>query len=206
MKAILGKKVGMTRIFDEDGTDIPVTVIEAGPCYVTQIKTEETDGYNALQLGFEDVPERKLSNAKKGHLTKANVKPLRYLREFRYNGSGDYELGQEIGVDQFVVGEFVNVAGISKGKGFAGVMKRYNFAGGRATHGDATGRRTGSIGQASDPSRVFKGKKMPGHMGAERVKVTYLTVVKVDAEKNLLFVKGSVPGPKNALLEVEYQA
>jgi large subunit ribosomal protein L3 len=205
MKALLGKKIGMTRIFAEDGEDIPVTVIDAGPCYVTQIKTEETDGYNALQLGFGELKEHRVVKAKAGHFAKANVKPLKHLKEFRYNGESSYELGQEINVEQFVIGEFVSVTGVSKGKGFAGVMKRYNFAGGKATHGDSTGRRTGSIGQASDPSRVFKGKKMPGRMGGERKKVTYLTVVKVDAEKNLLYVRGSVPGAKNSVVEIVHQ-
>ena len=205
MKALLGKKIGMTRIFAEDGEDIPVTVIDAGPCFVTQIKTEEQDGYNALQLGFGELKEFRATKAKLGHLAKANVKPLKYLKEFRYDGKGDYKMGQEITVDQFVVGEFVNVSGVSKGKGFAGVVKRYNFKGGKQSHGDSTGRRTGSIGMASDPSRVFKGKKMPGRMGGERVQVSYLTVVKTDVEKNLLYVKGSVPGAKNSVVEIVHQ-
>jgi large subunit ribosomal protein L3 len=205
MKALLGKKIGMTRIFTEDGEDVPVTVIDAGPCFVTQIKTEEQDGYNALQLGFGELKETRATKAKLGHLAKANVKPLKHLKEFRYDGKGDYSMGQELTVDQFVIGEFVNVSGVSKGKGFAGVMKRYNFAGGKQTHGDSTGRRTGSIGMASDPSRVFKGKKMPGRMGGDRVQVSYLTVVKTDAEKNLLYVKGSVPGAKNSIVEIVHQ-
>jgi len=205
MKALLGKKIGMTRIFTEEGEHIPVTVIEAGPCFVTQIKTENSDGYNALQLGYGELKEQRATKAKLGHFEKAGVKPLKHLKEFRSNHVDGVELGQEFNVGQFVIGEFVNVTGTSKGKGFAGVMKRYNFGGGKATHGDSTGRRTGSIGQCSDPSRVFKGKKMPGRMGGETKKVTYLTVVKVDAEKNLLYVKGSVPGAKNSVVEIVHQ-
>ena len=205
MKALLGKKIGMTRIFTEDGEDIPVTVLDAGPCFVTQIKTEEQDGYNALQLGFGELKEQRATKAKLGHFAKANVKPLKHLKEFRYDGVSAYEMGQQLTVEKFVVGEYVNVTGVSKGKGFAGVMKRYNFGGGKQTHGDSTGRRTGSIGQASDPSRVFKGKKMPGRMGGDRVKVKYLTIVKLDTERNLLYVKGSVPGAKNTIVEIVHQ-
>lgn len=205
MKALLGKKIGMTRIFDEDGYNYAVTVIEAGPCFISQIKTEKQDGYNALQLGFEETTEKRAKKPLTGHFVKAGVKPLKHLREFKVNHIDGYELGQQITVEAFVAGESVNVTGTSKGKGFAGVMKRHNFAGAQTTHGQSDRRRApGSIGNASDPSRVFPGKRMGGRMGNDRVKVQNLTIVRVDAEKNLMYVTGSVPGAKNSLVEIEF--
>lgn len=206
MKAILGKKIGMTRIFDEDGRDIPVTLVEAGPCYVSQIKSEKTDGYNALQIGFEEVKENRTNKASQGHFAKNKVKPLRHLKEFRLNDIENYQLGQELKVDQFIVGEMVNVSGVSKGKGFAGVMKRHGFSGGQQTHGQSDRLRApGSIGQASDPSRVFPGQRMAGRMGGDRVMVKNLDIVKIDEEKNLLYISGSVPGGKNSILEIVHE-
>lgn len=205
MKALLGKKIGMTRVFTEDGTNVAVTVIEAGPCFISQIKTEEQDGYNALQLGFEETSEKRVGRPLSGHFAKAGVKPLKHVKEFKVSHIDGYELGQQITVDTFVAGESVNVTGVSKGKGFAGVMKRHNFAGAQTTHGQSDRRRApGSIGNASDPSRVFPGKRMAGRMGNDRVKVQNLTVVQVDADKNLLYVTGSVPGSKNSIVEIEF--
>ncbi len=205
MLGIIGKKVGMTSIFDENGKNIPVTVILAGPNYVTQVRTEEVDGYDAVQLGFDDKKEKNTTKALKGHFDKAGVSPKRKVVEFR-----DYEkevkLGDEITVDQlFNEGEFVDVSGISKGKGFQGVVKRHGFGGvGQATHGQHNRLRApGSIGASSDPSRVFKGMRMAGHMGNEKVTVQNLKVMKVIPEKNLLIVKGSVPGHKNAYLIIK---
>ena len=201
MKGILGKKLGMTQIFDEDGTAIPVTVIEAGPCYVTQKKTEETDGYNAIALGFGELPEKRLNRPEIGHLKKANCPPLQYLREFRVTDPDEYEPGQKVDVSVFEVGDFVDVIGTSKGKGFAGVVKRHGFRGGPKTHGQSDRwRAPGSVGAGSTPGRVFKGVRMAGRMGNQQVTTLNLKVALVDADKNLLAVKGAVPGGKNGLL------
>ncbi|AAM25435.1 MAG: 50S ribosomal protein L3 [Caldanaerobacter subterraneus] len=199
-KGILGKKHGMTQIFDEKGEVIPVTVIEAGPCVVVQKKTVEKDGYNAIQVGFGDVSEKKLNKPLLGHFKKAGVSPKRYLREFRLDDISGYEVGTEIKVDIFKPGDRVDVTGISKGKGFAGVIKRYGARRGPMSHGSKYHRRVGSMGATTDPGRTFKGKKMPGRMGSDRVTIQNLEVVKVDPELNLLVVKGSVPGPKGSLL------
>lgn len=199
-KGILGKKHGMTQIFDEKGEVIPVTVIEAGPCVVVQKKTLEKDGYNAIQVGFGDVSEKKLNKPLLGHFKKAGVSPKRYLREFRLDDISGYEVGTEIKVDIFKPGDRVDVTGISKGKGFAGVIKRYGARRGPMAHGSKYHRRVGSMGATTDPGRTFKGKKMPGRMGSDRVTIQNLEVVKVDPEMNLLVVKGSVPGPKGSLL------
>lgn len=198
-KAILGKKIGMTQIFSEDGKAIPVTVIEAKPNVVIQKKTVENDGYAAIQVGYEDVPEHKVNKPLLGHFRKAQQKPKKYLREFRLENADSYEIGQQIKADIFKPGETVDVIGISKGKGFAGAVKRWNFNRGPMGHGSMYHRRPGSLG-ATAPARVFKGRKLPGHMGNERVTVQNLKVVKVDTDKNLILVKGAVPGANNALL------
>ena len=204
MSGIIGKKIGMTSIYDANGKNIPCTVIEAGPCVITQVKTPETDGYNALQLGFEDQKESRVNKPSMGHFKKAGLSPKKKLVEFR-DFEGEHNLGDAITVDIFVEGEFVDVAGTSKGKGFQGVVKRYNFRGvGDATHGQHNRMRApGSIGAASYPARVFKGMRMAGQMGNKRVKVTNLQVMKVFPEKNLLVVKGAIPGPKNSYVIVE---
>ncbi len=204
MSGIIGKKIGMTSIFDANGKNIPCTVIEAGPCVVTQVKTPETDGYNALQLGFGDQKENRVNMPNMGHFKKAGVTPKKKMVEFR-DFDGEQQLGDTITVEIFEEGEFVDVAGTSKGKGFQGVVKRHNFRGvGDATHGQHNRLRApGSIGAASYPARVFKGMRMAGQMGNERVKVSNLQVMKVFPEKNLLVVKGAVPGPKNSYVIVE---
>jgi len=205
MSGIIGKKVGMTSIFDENGKNIPVTVILAGPNYVTQVRTKEVDGYDAVQLGFDDKKEKNTPKALRGHFEKAGVSPKRRVVEFQ-DFEKEVKLGDEIKVDDvFAEGEFVDVSGISKGKGFQGVVKRHGFAGvGQATHGQHNRLRApGSIGASSDPSRVFKGMRMAGHMGNEKVTVQNLKVMKVIPEKNLLIVKGSVPGHKNAYLIIK---
>ena len=205
MSGIIGKKVGMTSIFDENGKNIPVTVILAGPNYVTQVRTKEVDGYDAVQLGFDDKKEKNTPKALKGHFEKAGVSPKKRVVEFQ-DFEKEVKLGDEIKVDDvFAEGEFVDVSGISKGKGFQGVVKRHGFAGvGQATHGQHNRLRApGSIGASSDPSRVFKGMRMAGHMGNEKVTVQNLKVMKVIPEKNLLIVKGSVPGHKNAYLIIK---
>ena len=201
-KAIIGKKVGMTQIFDEAGKVIPVTVIEAGPCVVVQKKTEEKDGYKAVQLGFEEVPERKLTKPQIGHLKKAGEARKRVLREFDLKNFAELNVGDSISADTFVTGDRVDVTGISKGKGFAGVIKRHNQARGKMTHGSHFHRAPGSMSANSSPSRVFKSKNLPGHMGAETVTVQNLEVVRVDAERNLLLVKGAIPGPNGGLVIV----
>ena len=204
MSGIIGKKIGMTSIYDANGKNIPCTVIEAGPCVITQVKTPETDGYNALQLGFEDQKESRVNKPSMGHFKKAGSTPKKKLVEFR-DFEGEHNLGDAITVDIFAEGEFVDVAGTSKGKGFQGVVKRHNFRGvGDATHGQHNRMRApGSIGAASYPARVFKGMRMAGQMGNKRVKVTNLMVMKGFPEKNLLVVKGAVPGPKNSYVIVE---
>lgn len=202
MKGILGKKVGMTQIFGEKGSVIPVTLIEAGPCYVVQKKTREQDGYNAVQLGFVEVKERKLSKAELGHLKRAGAPPLRHLAEFR-GRNDDLEVGQKVDAGIFAVGDLVDVVGTSKGKGFAGVVKRHGFAGGIRTHGQSDRHRApGSIGAGTTPGRVFKGMRMAGRMGGERVTVSNLEVVIVDPDRNLIALKGAIPGAKKGLVIV----
>jgi len=203
-KCILGKKLGMTQIFTEDGMMIPVTVVLAGPMAVVQKKTVETDGYNAIKFGFEDVPEKKVSKPLKGQFEKASVTPKRVMREFKLDDISRYEVGNIVKVeDMFETGDRVDVSGISKGKGFQGTVKRYGTARGRMTHGSGYHRGIGSMGANSSPSRIFKGKKMPGRMGGDKVTVQNLTVVRVDAERGLLLVKGAVPGPKGGLLMIK---
>lgn len=202
-KAILGKKIGMTQIFDEKGKVVPVTVVEAGPCVVSQKKTVETDGYNAVQIGFGDVRPKLVNKPMKGHFDKSDVAPKKVLRECRLDDISTYNVGDIIKADVFANGEKVDVVGTSKGKGYAGVIKRWNFGRLKESHG--TGpvvRKGGSIGACSDPSRVFKGKKMSGHLGAERVTVQNLTVAKVDAENNLIAIKGAVPGPNGGIVMI----
>jgi large subunit ribosomal protein L3 len=206
MSGIIGKKVGMTSIFDEDGKNIPCTVIEAGPCVVTQIRTKEKDGYEAIQLAYEDKKEKHTTKALKGHFDKAGISPKKIVREFtRFETGHQKKLKDILTVDIFVEGEFIDVVGVSKGKGFQGVVKRYNFAGvNDATHGQHNRMRApGSIGASSYPSRVFKGMRMPGRMGGNRVKMINLKIMKILPEKNLLVVKGSVPGPNGSYLIVE---
>ena len=204
MSGLIRRKIGMTSIFDENGKNIPCTVIETGPCTVTQVRTEEVDGYNALQLGFDDKAEKHVTKAAAGHFKKAGVSAKRKVVEFR-DFEGDYKLGDTIGVDLFVEGEFVDIAANSKGKGFQGVVKRHGFAGvGQATHGQHNRLRApGSIGAASYPARVFKGMKMAGRMGGVRVSALNLRILKVVPEKNLLVVKGCVPGHKKAYVTIE---
>ena len=203
MKAIIGKKVGMTQIFDENGVVIPVTVIEAGPCTVAQVKTLENDGYEAVQLGFGEVKENKLNKPEKGHFAKANVTAKRHLREFRLDSIEGIKVGDEVKADVFAAGEKVDVQGTSKGKGFQGVIKRHGQHRGPMGHGSMYHRRPGSMGSTSTPGRVFKGKKLPGHMGVQTVTIQNLDVVRVDMDKNVLLVKGSVPGPKGAILKIK---
>jgi large subunit ribosomal protein L3 len=201
MKGILGKKLGMTQIFDEQGEVIPVTVIEAGPCYVTQKKTLERDGYTAVQLGFEEIKPGRANKPKLGHLAKNNLPPLRYLREFRVSDHSDLSEGQKLDVSVFEVADRVDVIGLSKGRGFAGVVKRHGFSGGPKTHGQSDRwRAPGAISAGSTPGRVFKGLRMAGRMGNKQVTVQNLEVVLVDPERNLLAVKGAVPGARNGLL------
>jgi large subunit ribosomal protein L3 len=190
----------MTQIFSEDGKVIPVTLVEAGPCLVTQVKKEEKEGYNALQLGFGEVKEKKLTRPLKGHFESKGVEPRRHLMEIKVDDPGGYEVGQEVTVDIFSKGDRVDVRGKSKGKGFAGVVKRHGFGGGPASHGACFHRAPGSIGACATPSRVFKGKRLPGRMGGERVTVLNLEVVDVKPERNLLLLKGGVPGPRGSIL------
>lgn len=201
-KAIVGKKVGMTQMFLTDGTMIPVTVVEAGPCPVVQKKTVEHDGYSAVQVGFAQIRERLAIKPRKGHFSKAGVKATRYLKELKLDDAASYEVGSVIKADMFDVGDRVDVAGKSKGKGFAGVIKRHNQSRGRKTHGSHAYRIPGSMSACSDPSRVFKTKKLPGHMGAELVTVQNLEVVRVDTDRNLLMIKGAVPGAKGGMVVV----
>ena len=202
-KAIIGKKIGMTQIFDESGKVVPVTVIEAGPCTVVQKKTAENDGYEAVQMGFGDAKANKVNKPMKGHFDKADVAPKKSLREFRFDDCGAYNVGYIIKADTFACGDMVDVCGTSKGKGYAGAIKRHGNRTLRASHGTGpVERQPGSMGAISDPSRIFKGKGMAGHMGAERVTIQNLEVVKVDAENNLIAVKGAIPGPKGGLVFV----
>lgn len=202
-KAILTTKVGMTQIFNEDGVLTPVTVLQAGPCVVTQIKTEENDGYNAVQVGFGDIREKLVNKPEKGHFEKAGVDVKRYLKEFRFDNTDEYQVGQEIKADIFAEGDKIDVTATTKGKGFQGAIKRHGQSRGPMKHGSKFHRHAGSNGSASDPSRVFKGKKMPGQMGGVKVTTQNLEIVKVDAENNLLLVKGAVPGPKKSLVIVK---
>ena len=202
-KALIGKKIGMTQIFDEKGNVVPVTVVEAGPCVVSMIKTVETDGYNAVQLGFGDVKANKLTKPMKGHFDKANVAPKKTLKEFRFDDCAAYTVGDIIKADTFEAGMKVDVTGTSKGKGYAGVIKRWNFSRLKETHGSGpVARHGGSMGACSSPSRVWKGKKMAGHLGAEKVTVKNLKVVKVDVENNLVAIKGAIPGPNGGTVVI----
>ncbi|MCX6133508.1 MAG: 50S ribosomal protein L3 [Ignavibacteriales bacterium] len=208
MSSILGKKIGMTSIFDDNGQMIPCTIIEAGPCYVTQVRTKDRDGYEAVQLGFDEIKERLVNKPLKGHFKKSGVKPLRLISEFRIFNGTQFQIGQEVRVDSFTQGDVVDVVGRSKGRGFQGVVKRHHFSGvGMTTHGQSDRvRAPGSIGASSYPSRVMKGRRMAGRMGGERVTVKNLTVLKVIAESNILIVKGSVPGAINSYLEIVKQS
>ena len=203
MKTIIGKKIGMTQIFDESGKVIPVTAIEAGPCVIAQVKSVETDGYNAIQLGFGEVKESKVNKPEKGHFAKASINPTKHLREFRVENVENYKVGDEIKVDTFEVGDKLDVQGTSKGKGFQGVIKRHGQSRGPMGHGSMYHRRPGSMGPTSTPGRVFKGKKLPGHMGVQTITIQNLDVVRVDTDKNVLLVKGSVPGVKGAILKIK---
>jgi len=201
-KAILGTKIGMTQIFDEEGKVIPVTVILAGPCTVVQKKTVETDGYDAVQVGYGEVKEKHLNKPQKGHFAKADTAAKKYLREFRLEDISGLNVGDEIKADTFEAGEKVDITGISKGKGFAGPMKRWGLHRGPMTHGSGYHRGSGSMGACSSPGRVMKGKKLPGHMGVDKVTVQNLEVVKVNAEENIILVKGAVPGNKGGLVTI----
>ena len=218
-KAILATKVGMTQIFNEDGVLTPVTVLQAGPCVVTQIKTVENDGYSAVQVGFVDKKDKivtkdasgkkeiahrhGVTKAEKGHFDKAGVSSKRFVREFKFENADEYTLAQEITADIFAAGDKIDATAISKGKGFQGAIKRHNQHRGPMTHGSKFHRHAGSNGAASDPSKVFKGKKMPGHMGSKRITIQNLEIVRVDAENSLILVKGSVPGPKKSLVTIK---
>ena len=202
MKAIIGKKVGMTQIFDENGTVIPVTVIEAGPCTVAQVKSVDTDGYNAVQLGFGEVKDKHINKPEKGHFAKSKLAAKKHLREFRVD-SVDVKVGDEVKADVFVAGDKIDVQGTTKGKGFQGVIKRHGQHRGPMGHGSMYHRRPGSMGSTSTPGRVFKRKKLPGHMGVQTVTIQNLDVVRVDMDKNVILVKGSVPGCKGAILKIK---
>lgn len=199
---ILGRKLGMTQVWSDDDRLVPVTVIEAGPCVVTQVKTREKDGYRAIQIGFGDIDERKVNKPMAGHFAKAGVAPKRHLAEVRVDEGDEFKPGDEITVAHFVDAKAVHVTGTSKGKGFAGVMKRHNFRGGPGGHGSHAHREPGSVGQCATPSRVFRGKRLPGHMGTQTVTVRNLDVIRVDVDQNLLIVKGAVPGAKGSLLTI----
>ena len=203
MKAIIGKKVGMTQIFDENGYVIPVTVIEAGPCTVAQVKSVETDGYEAVQLGFGEIKDKHINKPEKGHFAKANVTAKKHLREFRLDSIEGIKVGDELKADVFAAGEKIDVQGTSKGKGFQGVIKRHGQHRGPMGHGSMYHRRPGSMGATSTPGRVFKGKKLPGHMGVQTITIQNLDVVRVDMDKNVILVKGSVPGVKGAILKIK---
>ncbi len=207
VKGILGEKLGMTQVWDENNKVVPVTVIKAGPCVVTQVRTAEKDGYSAIQLGFGAIDPRKVNKPDAGHFAKASVTPRRYITELRTSNAGEYTLGQELTAETFQAGEIVDVTGTSKGKGFAGVMKRHGFHGLRASHGVKRKHRSpGSIGACATPGRVFKGIRMAGRMGNDRITTQNLKVQSVDAEKGLLLIKGSVPGPQGALVLVRSAA
>lgn len=202
-KGIIGKKVGMTQIFDEKGSVVPVTVIEAGPCVITQKKTAENDGYDAVQVGFGDVKATRVNKPMAGHFSKSDVAPKRTLKEFKLDDMDSVNVGDILKADIFAPGDFVDVTGRSKGKGYAGTIKRWNFSRLKESHGSGpVARHQGSLGPVSDPSRVFKGKKLPGHLGCERVTIQNLQVVKVDAENNLIAIKGAVPGPNKGIVVI----
>ncbi|MEE1144541.1 MAG: 50S ribosomal protein L3 [Acutalibacteraceae bacterium] len=202
-KAIIGKKLGMTQLFDENGKVVPVTVVEAGPCVISQKKTVETDGYEAIQVGYGDLKASKVNKPMKGHFAKGDVAPKKYLREFRLDDISAMNVGDIIKADTFAEGDKVDVVGTSKGKGTAGVIKRWNFGRLKETHGTGpVHRHAGSLGACSSPSRVFKGKKLAGHLGHERVTVQNLAVVKVDAENNIIAIKGAIPGPKGGVVMI----
>ncbi|HOB20065.1 MAG TPA: 50S ribosomal protein L3 [Candidatus Atribacteria bacterium] len=203
LKAILGKKLGMTQVFTEDGLLVPVTVVEAGPCVVTQVKTQDKDGYNALQVGFTDIRAKLVNKPLKGHFDKNNISYKRYLREFRLDNVQEYSVGSEIKVDIFAPGDRVDVRGRSKGKGYAGPIKRWNQHRGPMAHGSKYHRGPGSMGAGTSPGRIFKTKRMAGRMGYDMVSVQNLEVVKVDAERNLLMIKGAVPGARGTLLMIK---
>ena len=205
-KAIIGKKIGMTQIFDENGKVVPVTVVEAGPCVVVQKKTSDNDGYEAIQVGFEEIREKLVNKPRKGHFAKAGTTLRRTLKEFRLEDISQYEVGQEIKADVFEVGDKVDVSAVSKGKGFQGVIKRWNQQRGPMTHGSKFHRAPGSMGASSDPSRTFKNKRMPGHMGSVNTTVINLEVVKVIAEKNLILIKGGIPGPNKGRVVIKDSA
>lgn len=202
VNTILGRKLGMTQVWGEDDNIVPVTVIQAGPCVVAQVKTTETDGYEAVQIGFGDIKEHKVNKPMKGHFAKAGIAPMRYLREVRVEDASQHSCGEVITVESFAETAKVDVIGVSKGKGFAGVIKRHHFAGGPGGHGSHFHRAPGSIGMCAYPSRVLKGMRMAGHMGCDRVTVKNLAVVRVDTDQNLILVKGAVPGGKGALVQV----
>ena len=202
-KAILATKVGMTQIFNEDGMLIPVTVLQAGPCVVTQVKTEENDGYTSVQVGFGEIREKLVNKPEKGHFDKAGVAVKRFVKEFRFDNAGEYEVGQEIKADIFAAGDHIDATAVSKGKGFQGAIKRHGQHRGPMAHGSKFHRHQGSNGSATTPGRVFKGKGMPGQMGHVKVTIQNLEIVKVDAENNLLLVKGAVPGPKKSLVTIK---
>jgi large subunit ribosomal protein L3 len=199
---ILGNKVGMTQIFTENGDANPVTVIKVGPCVITQIKSIETHGYDAIQIGYQEVKKQKITKPELGHLKKSNALPLKYLKEYRISSNHDFELGQTIAVENFKEGEFVDITGKSIGKGFAGNQKRHNFSRGPMTHGSKNHREPGSIGQGTTPGRVFPGKKMAGRLGGEQVPISNLQILKIDVKENLLIVKGAVPGKPGNLLSI----
>ena len=203
MSALLGKKIGMTNVFSSDGKLVPVTVVQVGPCVVTQIKTEDSDGYSALQLGFDEKKVEKLTKPIAGHLKKTTDKGFRVLREFRTDDVENVEAGATLSVDVFTIGDKVNISGISKGRGFQGTIKRHNFHRGPETHGSRNHRAPGSIGNSAWPGKVFKGKKLPGHMGCDRTTVKNLTIVDIKPEDNLLLVKGPLPGFKTGIVEVK---
>lgn len=202
-KGLIGKKLGMTQVIEESGLRIPVTVIEAGPCTVVQVKTEEVDGYNSIQLGFENLKPQHVRKPIEGHFKKANLKPMKYLKEFRLKNTEEYKVGDVLKVDIFEEGEKVNVQGKTKGKGFAGVIKRHGYGRGPESHGSRFHRRPGSLGASATPSRVFKGTKLPGQMGGNIVTIKNLEIVKVDVDKNVLLVKGSIPGPKGTIVNIK---
>ena len=202
-KAIMAKKIGMTQVFTENGALVPVTVLEAGPCVVIQKKTMENDGYEAIQVGFKDAKAKKVNKPAKGHFDKAGVAAKKYLKEFRLEDTSAYEVGAEIKADVFAAGDKIDVSAVSKGKGFQGAIKRHGQSRGPMAHGSKYHRHAGSNGAASDPSKVFKGKKMPGHMGHKKVTVQNLEIVRVDLDNSLILVKGAVPGPKKSLVTIK---
>jgi large subunit ribosomal protein L3 len=203
VKAILGEKLGMTQVFTDEGRAIPVTVVQAGPCVVAQIRTPDRDGYAAVQLGFGEIKESRVTKPMKGHFGKGNVSPSRHLVEVRTDDAAEYEVGSQVTVDKFPAGEHVDVIGVSKGKGFAGVMKRHNFGGKPDSHGtERKHRSTGSVGAGTTPGRVFKGMKGPGHLGHDRTTILSLEVIESDTERNLLLIKGAIPGPTGALVMI----